>query len=108
MQVYRDDILIFSMTREEHLVHVSMVIETLRHHKMYAEATKCHFGRSSVGFLSHVISERLTLSRSGQRLRRARTCASFASHTSMILLPQVCLTFLRHCSPANDPLPPPG
>ena len=34
-----------------------MVLETLRHHKLYAKASKCQFGRSSVGFLGHVISE---------------------------------------------------
>ena len=50
--------MIFSKTREEHLVHVRMVLETLRHHKLYAKASKCQFGRSSVGFLGHVISER--------------------------------------------------
>ena len=52
------DILIFSKAREVHLVHVRMVLETLRHHKLYAKASKCRFGRSSVGFLGHVISER--------------------------------------------------
>ena len=35
-----------------------MVLETLRHHQLYAKASKCQFGRSSVGFLGHVISER--------------------------------------------------
>ena len=58
VQVYCDDILIFSKTRDEHLVHVRMVLETLRHHKLYAKASKCQFGRSSVGFLGHVISAR--------------------------------------------------
>jgi len=57
MQVYCDDILIFSKTREEHLVHGRMVLETLRHHKLYAKASKCQFDRHSVGFLGHVISE---------------------------------------------------
>jgi hypothetical protein len=57
VQVYCDDILIFSKTREEHLVHVRMVLETLRHHKLYAKASKCQFGRASDGFLGHVISE---------------------------------------------------
>ncbi len=28
-----------------------------RHHKLYAKASKCQFGRASVGFLGHVISE---------------------------------------------------
>ena len=58
VQVYCDDIMIFSKTREEHLAHVRMVLETLRHLKLYAKASKCQFGRSSVGFLGHVISER--------------------------------------------------
>jgi hypothetical protein len=57
VQVYCDDILIFSKTRAEHLEHVRMVLETLRRHKLYAKASKCQFGRSSVGFLGHVISE---------------------------------------------------
>ena len=38
-------------------MHVRMVLETLRHHQLYAKASKCQFGRSSVGFLGHVISE---------------------------------------------------
>jgi Reverse transcriptase (RNA-dependent DNA polymerase) len=58
VQVYCDDILIFSKTREEHLAHVRMVLETLRHHKLYAKATKCQFGRSSVGFLARDLGAR--------------------------------------------------
>ena len=38
--------------------HVRMVLETLWHHKLYAKASKCQFGRASVVFLGHVISER--------------------------------------------------
>ncbi len=34
-----------------------MVLETLRHHKLYDKASKCHFGRFSVSSLGHVISE---------------------------------------------------
>ena len=49
-------------TREDsqHLVHVLMLVETLRHHKLYAKASKCQSSelcRSSGGFLSRVISE---------------------------------------------------
>ena len=53
-----DNILIFSKTREEHLVHVHMVLETLLHHKLYSKAWKCQFCRSSVSVLSYVIFER--------------------------------------------------
>jgi hypothetical protein len=57
VQVYCDNILNFSKTREEHLVHVRMVLETLLHHKLYAKASKCQFSCASVGFLGHFISE---------------------------------------------------
>jgi hypothetical protein len=57
VQLYCDDILIFSKTREEHLVHVLMVLETVLHHKLYAKASKCQFSLASVGFLGHIISE---------------------------------------------------
>ena len=57
-QVYMEDILIFSRTKADHLIHVRMVLETLRHHRLYAKASKCQFGRSSVAFLGHVISAR--------------------------------------------------
>ena len=58
VQVYMDDILLFSRTREEHRHHVRLVLETLRHNQLYAKASKCEFGRSSVGFLGHIISAR--------------------------------------------------
>ena len=70
VQIYCDDILIFSKTREEHLAHMRMVLETLRHHKLYAKASKCQFGRSSVGFLGHVISERGVRGRRTPQSRR--------------------------------------
>ena len=39
--VYLDDILIYSKTKEEHLQHVRLVLETLRKHQLYAKANKC-------------------------------------------------------------------
>ena len=57
VQVYMDYILIFSRTEAEHLIHLRMVLETLHHHQLYAKASKCQFGRSSVESLGHVISK---------------------------------------------------
>jgi hypothetical protein len=53
---YMDDILVFSRTAAEHQAHVRMVLETLKHHRLFAKASKCEFCRSSVAFLGHVIS----------------------------------------------------
>ena len=36
---------------------VRILHETLLHNKYYAKASKCQFSSSSIGFLSHVISE---------------------------------------------------
>jgi hypothetical protein len=53
---YMDDILVFSRTAAEHRAHVRMVLATLQHHRLFAKASKCEFGRSSVAFLGHVTS----------------------------------------------------
>jgi transposase InsO family protein len=54
--VYLDDILIFSKTPEEHLEHVSKVLEVLRDNQMYVGLDKCAFGLSEIDFLGHVVS----------------------------------------------------
>jgi hypothetical protein len=36
-----DDILIYSITLEEHLVHLRKILELLRQHKLYAKMSKC-------------------------------------------------------------------
>ena len=56
--VYLDDVLIFSRNDEEHHRHVRLVLERLREHQLYASREKCEFGRRSVLFLGHIISEK--------------------------------------------------
>jgi len=54
--VFMDDILIYSSNDIEHRQHVRRVLERLRQHRLYANRKKCEFGRRSVHFLGHVIS----------------------------------------------------
>ncbi|KAK8921802.1 hypothetical protein KSP39_PZI019922 [Platanthera zijinensis] len=54
--VFIDDILVYSKTREEHAVHLRLVLSTLRQHQLYAKLTKCEFWLDRVAFLGHVIS----------------------------------------------------
>ena len=54
--VYIDDILIYSLTAEEHAVHVEWVLGQLRLNHYYANPDKCEFFQDSVNFLGHVIS----------------------------------------------------
>lgn len=53
--VYLDDILVYSKTPEEHMLHLKQVLETLRQHKLYAKLKKCDFFRTHVKFLGHIV-----------------------------------------------------
>ena len=55
--VFFDDILIFSKTREEHLVHLRLVLELLRRDKWQVKMSKCSFLQRQLRYLGHVISE---------------------------------------------------
>lgn len=54
--VYFDDILIFSHSLEDHLRHLSEVLQVLRRDKFYATLKKCEFGSAKVHFLGYIVS----------------------------------------------------
>ena len=54
--VYIDDILIFSRTMEEHLHHISRVLDRLRAAGLKLRPTKCHFLCQRVEYLGHLIT----------------------------------------------------
>ena len=54
--VFIDDILIYSKSQEEHAMHLRMVLQRLREHRLYAKFSKCAFWIERVDFLGHVIS----------------------------------------------------
>jgi len=56
--VFLDDILIFSGSYKEHLKHLQQVLNLLRHHKLFGKLSKCDFGKSTIHFLGHVISDK--------------------------------------------------
>ena len=55
--VYLDDILIFSESPEEHVVHVKKVLSKLRENHLYAKLEKCAFAVREVDFLGYTISD---------------------------------------------------
>ncbi|GJS04068.1 reverse transcriptase domain-containing protein [Tanacetum coccineum] len=55
--VFIDDILIYSKTKEEHEVHLKLVLELLRKEKLYAKFSKCEFWLQEVHFLGHVVNQ---------------------------------------------------
>ena len=55
--VFIDDILIYSRNPEDHERHLTIVLQNLREHKLYAKMSKCEFWMNEVKFLGHVVSE---------------------------------------------------
>jgi hypothetical protein len=53
--MYLDDILIYSKTPEEHLVHVDKVLTALRKARLYAGLDKCALAMREVAFLGHIV-----------------------------------------------------
>ncbi len=55
--IYLDDVLIHSETFEEHVKHVRRVRKKLRDAKLKLRLKKCKFGKISIEYLGHLISE---------------------------------------------------
>jgi len=58
MDVYLDDIIIYSDTAEDHVKHVKQVIDTLRENQFYLSAHKLQFFRSELIILGHVVDSK--------------------------------------------------
>jgi len=56
VQVYLDDIIIYSQTWEEHLEHIEIVLQRLDEAGLKMGKGKCHFGLVELEFLGHIIS----------------------------------------------------
>ena len=54
--VYLDDILIYSYNPEDHLKHISQVLERLRENRLYTKPSKCVFHTREVDFLGFIIN----------------------------------------------------
>ncbi|GKD77987.1 putative reverse transcriptase domain-containing protein [Tanacetum coccineum] len=54
--VFINDILIYSKSKEEHEVHLKLVLELLKKEKLFAKFSKCEFWLKEVHFLRHVVN----------------------------------------------------
>lgn len=54
--VYLDDIIIFSATFEEHLIHIKQVLAALRKVNFKIKRSKCRWAQSEVHFLGHKVT----------------------------------------------------
>ncbi|KAI0529011.1 hypothetical protein KFK09_001556 [Dendrobium nobile] len=54
--VYFDDILIYSSSFEDHIRHLTKVLQALREHHLYLNSSKCEFATAQVYFLGFIVS----------------------------------------------------
>ncbi|GKD22506.1 putative reverse transcriptase domain-containing protein [Tanacetum coccineum] len=54
--VFINDILIYSKTKEDHEIHLKLVLELLKKERLYAKFSKCEFWLQKVHFLGHVVN----------------------------------------------------
>ncbi|GJY86429.1 putative reverse transcriptase domain-containing protein [Tanacetum coccineum] len=57
--VFIDDTLAYSKSKEEHEVHLKLVLESLRKEKFYAKFSKYEFWLEEVHFLGHVVNHNI-------------------------------------------------
>jgi hypothetical protein len=55
VQVFSDNILIYSRTMEEHDEHLHLVLQCLREKQLYGKLLKCSFYQPRIHYLGHVI-----------------------------------------------------
>lgn len=55
--VFFDDILIYSLSWQQQLVHLREVFNVLHKNQLYLKKSKCSFGQSSVEYLGHIVSK---------------------------------------------------
>ncbi|GJU59928.1 putative reverse transcriptase domain-containing protein [Tanacetum coccineum] len=54
--VFIDEILIYSKTKEDHEVHLKLVLELLKKERLFAKFSKCEFWLQEVHFLRHMVN----------------------------------------------------
>lgn len=55
--VFFDDILIYSKDLQSHLMHLTLALQTLQQHQLYAKKSKCKFACDEFKYLGHLISK---------------------------------------------------
>nr|KYP55632.1 Transposon Ty3-I Gag-Pol polyprotein [Cajanus cajan] len=54
--VFFDDILVYSSTLEDHILHLEIAFKLLLDNKFHLKGSKCHIGQQSIQYLGHVVS----------------------------------------------------
>lgn len=52
-----DGVLVYLRSKDEHVLHLMIMIQTSRDYRLYVKFSKCESGLESVIFLSHIVSK---------------------------------------------------
>ena len=56
MIVFIDEILVYSLSHEQHENHLRIVLQVLREKQLYGKFSKCEFSKDEIAFLGHIVS----------------------------------------------------
>jgi hypothetical protein len=56
VEVFIDDILIYSWKKKDHNEHLRFVLQCLIENKLYKKLSKCYFYQTKIHYLGHIIS----------------------------------------------------
>ena len=54
--IYLEDVIIYSETEEEHLVHLRAMLERFMEHGLKFKPSKCNFFHTEISYLGHKVS----------------------------------------------------
>ena len=54
--IFMDDILIYSATLEEHILHLQQVLEIIQDNQFYIKLSKCIFAQQQLEYLGHLVT----------------------------------------------------
>nr|GEZ17778.1 transposon Ty3-G Gag-Pol polyprotein [Tanacetum cinerariifolium] len=95
----KDDILIYSKTREEHEMNLGLVLEFLKKEKLYAKFSKCEFWLREVQFLRHVINgNRIHVDPSEEQENAFQTLKDKLCNAPVLALPDRLKDFMVYCN----------
>ena len=57
MLVFLDDILVYSPTLHDHVVHLTQVLSKLKEYQLFMKRSKCSFAQRQLEYLGHIISD---------------------------------------------------
>ena len=56
--IYVDDIVVYSETLEDHLVHLRKVLQRSREHQLFVKLKKCSFAQSEIEFVGFIVGRK--------------------------------------------------